>query len=108
MGGDNVNNEGLSMVKPHTPYSVKKITLFQKVIDLNVITDISDVYSTPWSSQWMKICKECILNDAPIMSLSIAQSHSLAVNSKGKIFTWGWNDNGQCAKDSMILEVAIK
>lgn len=40
---------------------------------------------------------ENTINDTPIMSVSAGQTHSLIVNSKGKVFTWGWNDNGQCA-----------
>jgi len=28
------------------------------------------------------------------MSVSAGQTHSMIVNSKGKVYTWGWNDNG--------------
>lgn len=39
-----------AMLKNHTPYSLKKIFLFSRIIDMHVITDISDMHSTPWSS----------------------------------------------------------
>lgn len=82
------------MIKAHTPYSVKKIQLFSRVVDLHVQTDLSEIYNNPWSSQWSKICKECITKESPVMSLSIGSTHSIAVNSKGKVYAWGWNDNG--------------
>lgn len=31
----------------------------------------------------------------------------MAVNSKGKVFAWGWNDNGQCAQAPSVNEVII-
>lgn len=48
-------------------------------------------------------------NDVPIMKLQVGTSHSLACNGRGKTYSWGWNDNGQCAKDtSKVDEVIIK
>ena len=41
------------------------------------------------------------------MHLSAGLTHTMIVNSKGKVFTWGWNDNGQCAKSSNINEVIL-
>lgn len=50
-GKNNLQDSGMSeLVKPHTPYSMKKIQLFTKVLDLHVITDMSEIYSLPWSS----------------------------------------------------------
>ena len=97
------------MVKSHTPYSLKKIFLFNRITDLHVITDISDMHSTPWSAQYMKIYKESLINETPIMHLSVGQSHSVASTGRGKCYVWGWNDNGQCAKDPMHCdEVVVK
>eukprot|EP00351_Strombidinopsis_sp_SopsisLIS2011_P000459 CAMPEP_0116886726 /NCGR_PEP_ID=MMETSP0463-20121206/20674_1 /TAXON_ID=181622 /ORGANISM="Strombidinopsis sp, Strain SopsisLIS2011" /LENGTH=120 /DNA_ID=CAMNT_0004547631 /DNA_START=1628 /DNA_END=1990 /DNA_ORIENTATION=+ len=43
------------------------------------------------------------------MHVQIGTSHSMAVSGKGKLYCWGWNDNGQCAKDPNIIdEVVIK
>ena len=50
---------------------------------------------------------ENTINDTPIMSVSAGQTHSLIINSKGKVYTWGWNDNGQCAQHSSISEVVL-
>jgi len=36
-------------IQTHTPNSLKKITLFSRVIDMHVMTDISDIYTVPWS-----------------------------------------------------------
>ena len=43
------------------------------------------------------------------MQLHGGTSHSLAICGRGKAYCWGWNDNGQCAKDSNLVdEVTVK
>ena len=82
------------MVREQTPYSMKKIFLFSRIVDQHVITDLSDLHSTPWSSQFMKLCKDNLANDTPIMQLSVGQSHSIACTGRGRTYLWGWNDSG--------------
>jgi hypothetical protein len=60
-----------SLVKAHTPYSLKKIFLFSRITDMHVITDISDMHSTPWSAQYMKIYRDCLTSETPVMHLSL-------------------------------------
>ena len=45
--GDEANP---NLVKNLTPYSLKKIFLFNRITDLHVITDVSDMHSTPWAA----------------------------------------------------------
>ena len=33
------------------------------------------------------------------MSMQTGSTHTVAINQKGKVYAWGWNDNGQCAKN---------
>lgn len=97
------------LLKSHTPYSMKKIFLFSRVADMHVITDLSEIHSTPWAAQYMKIYKDSIANEAPIMQVEVGATHSYAVTGKGRSFCWGWNDNGQCAKDpALVDEVIVK
>ena len=97
------------LIKNHTPYSIKKIFLFNRVSDMHVLTDLSEMHSTPWAAQWMKVYKDNIAHETPIMQLQVGQSHSMACTGRGKAYCWGWNDNGQCARDPMYVdEVIIK
>lgn len=34
-------------------------------------------------------------------------THTVAVNQRGKVYAWGWNDNGQCAKETEVAEVIV-
>lgn len=97
----------MGLLKTLTPYSIKKIHFFTRVIDLDILVDLSEIYSHPWSSQWIKALSENTINDCPIMSVSAGQTHSMAVNSKGRVYVWGWNDNGQCAKNPDNNEVIL-
>ena len=43
------------------------------------------------------------------MMCNVGTSHSLATTGRGKSYCWGWNDNGQCARDPLkVDEVIIK
>lgn len=42
------------------------------------------------------------------MNLTIGSTHSLAVNTKGKVYAWGWNDNGQCGKPINNTEIMVR
>ena len=92
-----------------TPYTMKKIFLFSRVADVHVLTDLSEMHSTPWSAQWMKLYKDNVNTETPIMMCQVGASHSFATTGRGKQYCWGWNDNGQCARDPMCCdEVIIK
>ena len=84
----------MGLLKTVTPYTNKKIHFFTRVIDLSILVDLSDIYSQPWSSQWLKLVAENTANDSPIMNVSAGQTHSLMINTKSKVYVWGWNDNG--------------
>jgi alpha-tubulin suppressor-like RCC1 family protein len=88
----------MGLLKTITPYSLKKISFFTRVLDLNIMVNLQDVYELPWSTQWIKSVAENTLNNTPMMAIQVGSAHTMAINSKGKIFTWGWNHNGQCGK----------
>lgn len=102
-----VQAQQMGLLKTLTPYSMKKIHFFTRVIDMNILVDLNEIYTHPWSAQWLKVTAENTCNDSPIMSVSAGTSHSLIVNSKGKVFAWGWNDNGQCAQPSHAVDEVI-
>lgn len=97
----------MGLLKSLTPYSIKKIHFFNRVVDLDILVDLSDIYSIPWSSQWLKALGESTQSETPIMTIKAGQSHTLLINSKQKVFVWGWNDNGQCAKNLDLNEIVL-
>lgn len=51
--GHNVSRiqaQQMGLLKTLTPYSIKKIHFFTRVIDLNILVDLSEVYTHPWSA----------------------------------------------------------
>ncbi len=67
------------------------------------------MHSQPWSSQYMSVFKDNMVNDTPVMQLTVGQSHSIACTGRGRTYVWGWNDNGQCGKDPLLCdEIIIK
>ena len=77
-------------------YSQPKITIFAKVLDLDIINDSTDIENKTWSEEFIHIYKACLSYDTPIQKIFVGNCHSMALNSEGKVFTWGWNNYGQC------------
>ena len=94
-------------MKEQTPYSMKKIFLFNRIVDQHVIIDLSEMHTTPWSSQYMKLYKDNMVHETPLMQLSVGQSHSIATTGRGSTYVWGWNDFGQCGKDPMLVDEQV-
>ena len=61
------NDADPDLLKQHSPYGIKKIFLFNRLADMHVLTDLSAQYPTPWAAQWMKIYRDGILADKPVM-----------------------------------------
>lgn len=61
---------------------------------MHVISDVSEMHCAPWAAQWMKIYKDNIASETPIMQISVGTSHTVACTGRGKVYAWGWNDNG--------------
>ena len=38
----------------------------------------------------------CIKNKAAVQLIELGNSHTAILNSKGKVYTYGWNNNAQC------------
>ena len=97
----------MGLLKAITPYSLKKINFLTRVIDISIMVDLQEIYQVPWSTQLIKSVAENTLNNTPIMNVQVGSTHSVAINTKGRVFAWGWNDSGQCAKDQSIDHIAL-
>jgi hypothetical protein len=49
---------------------MKKLSFFTKVLDLHVLTDLSDIYPKGWSNTWNKISGECAHEETPILYMA--------------------------------------
>ena len=57
-----------------------------------MITDISDIYDTMWSTHFENLYKQCHTKKEQIMSTKVGGSHSAVLTNRGRLFVWGWND----------------
>lgn len=77
-----------------------KIVLFTRILDLDLIIDSSEIYDDHWAREYEKLYNYNIENNTPIQQISIGGCHTTVLNSKGKVFCWGWNNYGQCCTSS--------
>ena len=77
-------------------YPQPKITIFAKILGIDIINDSSDIENKSWAEEFLSIYRQNISNNTPIQKIYIGNCHSIALNSAGKIYTWGWNNFGQC------------
>ena len=98
-GDTSADAEPSDFFQNHTPYNLKKISLFSQVIDVHVKCDTSDIYETPWSLHWHQLSKELLMSDTPLQRVTLGSTHTLGYSNKGKLYSWGWNEFGQCGHD---------
>jgi hypothetical protein len=73
-----------------------KIALFARVLDIDLIIDSSEIYDDHWAREFEKLYNYNIENNTPIQQISLGGCHTTALNSKGRVYCWGWNNYGQC------------
>ena len=103
---NNLKNE---IIPKYINYREPTITIFAKILDIDIINDSSEVEDSFWGEEYMQIFKKCLKNNDPIQKIYISNCHSMVLNTEGKIFSWGWNNYGQCGtypqstKQNLIL-----
>ena len=93
---DQKDPDALNRVKKVDAYSNKKINLFMKVIDLDVVADTSDIYDPSWSVQLLELQNAVNENtDVELQMIDVGEAHTLAISNNPKVYGWGWNDHFQ-------------
>ena len=80
----------------HNPYDYGKIFLFAKILDFDMMIDTNECYETLWASIYDSIYTKCLQINDPIQLISLGSQHTICVTNKGKVYTFGWNNYGQC------------
>ena len=80
----------------HSPYESGKIFLFAKILDFDMMIDTNECYETLWASIYDSIYTKCLQINDPIQLISLGSQHTICVTNKGKVYTFGWNNYGQC------------
>ena len=89
----------------YDPYSEPQIVIFAKILDIDILSDDSENSDKPWCEQFMKIYRDAMENQTPIQIIKLGNCHSMAINSRGKVYSWGWNNYGQCGVDPSLSEI---
>jgi alpha-tubulin suppressor-like RCC1 family protein len=85
------------------------IRVFARILDIDYICNCEEACDQSWMTKFIQIYKECMKNETPIEKIEISNCHTMVLNSVGKIYSWGWNNFGQCGvfpnltKESYVL-----
>lgn len=90
------NMLAMSVNPTHSPYETGKIHLFAKILDMDMMVETDEVYENLWASVYNSIYLKCLKNNCPIQSICLGGQHTMVINNKGKIYSFGWNNYGQC------------
>ena len=76
--------------------NLPKVDFFARIMALDMIVDLNEIYELNWSEEFRDIYDKNMFNHTPIQLISIGDTSTMMVNSLGKIYTFGWNNNSQC------------
>ena len=82
-----------------------KIFLFNKVIDFDLIVELDESDKFDFASEYQNIFDYNLKNNNSLKTISLGGQHCLILNSKGKVYSFGWNNEGQCGfpKNSTVI-----
>jgi myosin-5 len=102
-----VTSGSLSPPSKAESFRLEKMNFFVRVSHLDLLGDFSIVYQNTWGAVLEKVVQECLDKEDVLMDVKLAECHSLALTSRGRVLAWGWNDMGQClgnAKNGRFLK----
>ena len=76
--------------------NLPKVDFFARIMALDMIVDLNEIYELNWSEEFRAIYDKNMYNHTPIQLIAIGDTSTMMVNSLGKIYTFGWNNNNQC------------
>ena len=77
-------------------FNTPKIELFSRILAFDMLVDLNEIYELNWGEEFRTIYDKNMYNHTPIQLISIGDTNTMMVNSIGKIYTFGWNNNSQC------------
>ena len=87
---------------------IQKIHFFTEINDIDVYNTSVIVYNNEfWCDKFyklLKIDKKLFGDNSTFLNIKIGETYSCLLNSKGKIYSFGWNENGQCNIDTVSSE----
>ena len=93
---NNANVKGKEMLPVFYNFNQPIIRVFAKILEIDYIYKNEDIDENLWKEEFNKIYNDCIKNETPIQKIEISNTHTLVLNNIGKVFSWGWNNFGQC------------
>ena len=103
---NNINNEKNNKINNKS--YVQKISFFTEVNDIDVYNSTVLVYNNEfWCDKFyklLKVDKKIFGNNSSFLNIKTSETYTCLLNSKGKIYTFGWNDFGQCNIDTVSTE----
>ena len=103
----NINDDKI-INKSNTKSFVQKILFFTEINDIDLYNSTILVYNNEfWCDKFyklLKVDKKIFGNNSSFLNIKIGEAYSCLLNSKGKIYTFGWNEFGQCNIDTVSSE----
>jgi len=78
--------------------------LFPLILDLELISDISELYKPLWSDCFVKSRLSCEKNNNFIQLLEFGESFTIAAADSGVLYSWGSNEFNQLGRRSDLEE----
>ena len=83
----------------------QKIVFFTEINDIDIYNSSILVYNNEfWADKFyklLKVDKKLFGENSSFLNIKAAETYTCLLNSKGKIYTFGWNDFGQCNIDTV-------
>jgi hypothetical protein len=68
--------------------------MFTLVLDLELLADVSEIYSEPWTRTYKELMQSMLQKSVAMQVIEVGQTQTIAASVSGKAYSWGLNDYG--------------
>jgi myosin heavy subunit/alpha-tubulin suppressor-like RCC1 family protein len=100
-----ISQASRGMVPGNASVSRKHSQFGYNVIDVDVMVDNSDVYPHGWSCLISELDEQLAKTNKRLEYVACGATHTIALDSAGELYAWGWGDRGQLGHGSWANEL---
>ena len=74
------------------------------ILDCDIVVNSFDIYPEGWSLAVNDLAHNLMRRNAEVEHIGLGVAHTVCVDNKGSVYTWGWGERGQLGRGKFTAE----
>lgn len=95
----NAKENVFHLFNPKRKKEIPQSLFYTKIVDFDLMISTDECYNKSWGELMHQIDLYYTKQETSIQQISLGSQHTLCLNNKGCLSSFGWNNYGQCGKE---------